>query len=104
MRSIFLWLSLPEEAFIGFDKDAEPEMIIRPNKPNTRSSQDALAAFVQKKAEIDAMVARLQALSDDHFGYGPEEITWSHLGTLEHYAELLKRITGSAFKEGKHAA
>jgi len=79
-------------------------MIARTDKPNTRSSRDALAAFVQKKAEMDAMLARLQALSDDHFGYGPDEVTWSHLGTLEHYASLLKRITDSAFREGEHAA
>ena len=58
-----------------------------------RSNEDALAAFVSRKAEIDAMLARLQALSDDHFGYSPDEITWGHVGTLEHYAELLKRIT-----------
>ena len=56
-------------------------MIARTPKPNTRSSQDALAAFVQKKAEIDAMLTRLQARSADHFGYGPDEITWSHLWT-----------------------
>jgi hypothetical protein len=68
------------------------------------SSEDALAAFVQKKAGIDAMLTRLQALSDDHFGYAPEDVTWSHVGTLEHYAELLKRITDSAFNEGEHAA
>ena len=47
-------------------------MITRTHKPNTRSSQDALAAFVQKKAEIDAMLTRLQALSDDHFNYSPD--------------------------------
>ena len=63
----------------------------------------ALAAFVGKKAEIDLMLARLQALSDDHFGCSPEEVTWCDVGTLEHYAELLKRITDSAFKEGEHA-
>jgi hypothetical protein len=68
------------------------------------SSEDALAAFVSKKAEVDAMLTRLQALSDDHFGYAPEDVTWSHVGTLEHYAELLKRITDSAFNEGEHAA
>jgi hypothetical protein len=79
-------------------------MITRMCKPNTRSSQDALAAFVQKKSEIDATLTRLQALSDDHFGYGPDEVTWSHLGTLEHYGELLKRITDMAFAEGEHAA
>ena len=76
----------------------------RTHKQNTRSNEQALAAFVSKKAEIDAMLTRLQALSDDHFGYSPDEITWSHVGTLEHYAELLKRITDMAFKEGEHAA
>ena len=79
-------------------------MIASTNKMNTRSNQQALAAFVQKKAEIDAMLTRLQTLSEDHFGYAPDDVTWSHVGSLEHYAELLTRIVDSAFKEGKHAA
>ena len=45
-------------------------MIARTSK--TSSNEDALAAFVQKKAEIDAMLARLQGLSDDHFNYSPD--------------------------------
>jgi hypothetical protein len=69
-----------------------------------RSKEQALAAFVSTKAEIDAMLTRFQAHSADHFGYGPDDVTWSHVGTLEHYAELLQRITDSAFNEGKHAA
>jgi hypothetical protein len=69
-----------------------------------RSKEQALAAFVSKKAEIDAMLTRLQALSGDHFGYGPDEVTWAHVGTLEHYAELLKRVTDMAFDESEHAA
>jgi hypothetical protein len=72
-------------------------------KQIAKSKEAALAAFVSKKAEIDAMLTRLQALSDDHFGYAPDEVTWSHVGTLEHYAELLKRITDSAFNAGDHA-
>jgi hypothetical protein len=68
-----------------------------------KSNEDALAAFVSKKAEIDTMLIRLQALSEDHFGYAPDDVTWGHVGTLEHYAELLRRITDSAFKEGEHA-
>ena len=78
-------------------------MNARTHKLNTRSSEQALAAFVSKKAEIDAILTRLQALSDDHFGYSPDEITWSHAEGLAHYAELLKRITDMAFKEGEHA-
>ena len=78
-------------------------MNARIHKLNTRSSEQALAVFVSKKAEIDTMLARLQALSGDHFNYSPDEVTWGQVGTLEHYAELLKRITDSAFKDGEHA-
>ena len=49
------------------------------------------------------MLARLQALSGEHFNARPEEVNWGHVGTLEHYASLLKRITDSAFSEGEHA-
>jgi hypothetical protein len=68
-----------------------------------KSKEEALAAFVSKKTEIDEMLTRLQALSDDHFNYSPDEVDWGHVGTLGHYAELLKRVTDSAFKEGEHA-
>ena len=50
------------------------------------------------------MLTRLQALSNEHFNYSPDEITWAHVGTLEHYAHLLRRITDLAFTEGEHAA
>ncbi len=63
----------------------------------------ALDAYIARKAEIDTMLARLKALSDDHFNVGPEEIDWGHVGILAHYVDLLKRITDSAFKEGEHA-
>ena len=75
----------------------------RTQHQSTKSREQALAVFVSKKAEIDAMLTRLQTLSDDHFGYAPDDVTWGHVGILEHYADLLKRITDSAFKEGEHA-
>ena len=78
-------------------------MNARIHKLNTKSSEQALAAFVSKKAEIDAMLARLQGLSEDHFGYSPDGVTWSHVESLAHQAELLKRITDQAFNEGEHA-
>jgi hypothetical protein len=68
-----------------------------------RDSHSALDAFIARKVEIDAMLARLQRLSDEHFGYSPDEINWGHVGTLEYYAELLRRITDAAVKEGEHA-
>jgi hypothetical protein len=63
----------------------------------------ALDAYIAKKIEIDTMLARLKALSDEHFGVGPDEVNWGDVGTLAYYAELLKRITDSAFKEGEYA-
>ena len=78
-------------------------MSSRIQKQIVKSREHALAAFVSKKAEIDEMLTRLQALSDDHFNYSPDEITWDHVGTLGYYAEMLKRVTDQAFKEGECA-
>ncbi|AUH33117.1 hypothetical protein CUV01_06690 [Paracoccus tegillarcae] len=69
-----------------------------------RTNDAALAAFIAKKAEIDAMLARLQAFSDDHFGADPDQVNWSDLGSLEYQAHLLKQISDFAFGEGEHAA
>jgi hypothetical protein len=50
----------------------EPQMITSTPKQTSKSNEEALAAFVQKKAEIDAMLARIQSLSDEHFGVAPD--------------------------------
>ena len=68
-----------------------------------RNKEAALNAFIGKKAEIDEMLARLQALSDDHFNCHPDEVGWAMVSTLEHCNGLLKRITDSAFGEGEYA-
>jgi hypothetical protein len=67
------------------------------------NQEKALDAFLAKKAEIDERLARLQALSDDHFEVHPDEIDWGHVGDLGRYAELLRQITDIAFNEGEHA-
>ncbi|WP_426034213.1 hypothetical protein [Cypionkella sp. TWP1-2-1b2] len=74
---------------------------------NTRRTTDnskALNAFLAAKIEIDAMLERLKALSDDHFDTQPDDINWGDVGTLNHYSSLLRQITDSAFSEGEHAA
>lgn len=68
-----------------------------------KNQPQALEAFIAKKIEIDDMLARLQALSDEHFNAQPDEINWGHVGTLEHYASQLKELTNSAFGEGEYA-
>ena len=70
----------------------------------SHDNHQALEAFMSRKAEIDTLLARLTALSEDHFNTNPDEINWGHVGTLADYAAQLKRITDSAFHEGEHAA
>ena len=73
----------------------------------TRRATDnskALDAFMTTKSQIDAMLARLTAISDDHFNTHPDEINWGDVGTLNHYTSLLRQISDAAFKEGEHAA
>jgi hypothetical protein len=67
------------------------------------NQEKAMAAFLAKKAKIDAMLARLQALSDDHFELHPDDVNWSHVDHVAHYANLLRQITDMAFNEGEHA-
>ena len=50
----------------------------------------ALDAFMATKVQIDAMLERLKALSYDHFNAHPDEINWGDVGTLNHYASLLR--------------
>ena len=75
-------------------------MTRKPARPN----EAALAAFIAKKGEIDAMLARLQAFSEDHFGADPERLNWADIGSLEYQASLLKQISDFAFGESEHAA
>lgn len=67
--------------------------------PKTNAA--ALDAFMAAKMEIDALLARLVAHSADHFGYGPEEVHWGHVGTLDHYRARLREISDMAFQEGR---
>ena len=69
----------------------------------TRDNSEAVAAFIVKKGEIDAMLGRLEELSADHFHADPDSMTWGEVGTLSHYADLMKRITDAAFREGEFA-
>ena len=73
-------------------------------RQTARTNDAALAAFIAKKAEIDAMLARLLAFSDEHFGADPEQLNWAQVGSLEYQASLLKQISDFTFGEGEHVA
>jgi hypothetical protein len=53
-------------------------------KKNAKANDDALVAFVASKAEIDAIVTRIQTFSDKHFEVAPDEVTWGDVGAVGH--------------------
>lgn len=55
------------------------------------SKDAALTAFVARKTAIDALLDRLHAYSQDHFGVGPEDVNWGHVGSLAEAEALLER-------------
>lgn len=59
-------------------------------------TETALDAFIAKKAEVDALLAKLQAASSNHFDVDPENIHWGHVGDLNRLAQLLKEAAREA--------
>lgn len=67
------------------------------------NARTAIDAFISAKLEIDDMLERLKALSDEHFNTDPDVINWADVGTLDHYRAKLREICDSAFHEGEYA-
>ncbi len=59
----------------------------------TRNHEIALDAFIARKAEIDGLLARLTAFSDEHFGRSPDEVRWCDVASL---AEVYERLADAA--------
>ncbi len=68
-----------------------------------KDNQAALAAFSAKKAELDAMLARLSAFSDEHFGLAPEEVNWGDVGSLSDWTQKIREVSDRVFREGEYA-
>lgn len=61
----------------------------------------ALEEFLGRKNEIDAILARIQSFSDNHFDTAPDAVNWADVGSLTHVAGQLKEITDFIFDEGE---
>ncbi|MFN6951935.1 MAG: hypothetical protein ACK4NE_05025 [Albidovulum sp.] len=68
-----------------------------------KTNDAALAAFIARKAEIDAALDRIRAASDDHFFTSPEDVHWGHVTALADHAALLKRIVDVIYTAGERA-
>jgi hypothetical protein len=66
-------------------------------------NNEALAAFIARKTEIETILGRLTALSAEHFNRAPDDISWADVGSLGGYLESLREISDAAFHEGEHA-
>lgn len=72
--------------------------------PTARNIDRALAAFVVRKGEIDTILARLTALSAEHFNRSPDSITWGDVGSLSDYLKGLRQVSDAAFQKCEFAA
>jgi hypothetical protein len=64
------------------------------------TNEQALAAFIAAKTEIERLLAELAALSADHFHVSPDAIDWGHVGTASHIRERLQEVAGLAVRNG----
>ena len=69
-----------------------------------KTNDAALAAFIARKAEIDAALDHIRAASDEHFFASPEDVHWGSVTALADHAALLKRMTDAIYHEGEHAS
>lgn len=56
----------------------------------------AIDRFVAIVTQAQARAEALSALLADHMGYGPEEITWAHVGTAAAINAQLAEVMQSA--------
>jgi hypothetical protein len=64
------------------------------------TNEQALAAFIAAKTEIDRLLAELAALSADHFHADPDAINWGHVGSANHIRDRLLEIADFATGNG----
>ena len=67
-----------------------------------RNQERSLAAFLEKKAEFDALLAELTQASADHFGADPEEVLWGEAAWLSDATAKLKDIADQHFRRGEY--
>lgn len=64
--------------------------------------QTALDAYIEKKAEFDHLLSKLQEVSSEHFDIQPDKINWGHVGDITKYTYILRQITDVVFKQSEH--
>lgn len=58
----------------------------------TNASDDALAVFIANVERANHALSHIQDALDDHLGFVPEDIHWSHAGDATWIADKLTEI------------
>jgi hypothetical protein len=66
------------------------------------SKEKALDKFMGQMVEIKERLAELEAFTDDHMGYNPEDINCGHVGTAGWFLEKLTELTDCAYRRGEY--
>lgn len=68
-----------------------------------KQHEEALAAFMAAKLEIDELLVRLQTASDDHFDADPDRLNWGDVGSITQLRATLRELCDQVFREGDYA-
>jgi len=58
------------------------------------TNDTALTAYIARIAEIETLVDALAEFVDDHGGVDPDDINWSHVGTVTEARNRLAEVAG----------
>jgi hypothetical protein len=79
-----------------------PKTTAQTAAPKHTAHEAALAAFIARKANIDAALTALQAASADHFGIEPDEVHWAHVGDASRLARTLEDLLHAYNRTGEY--
>jgi hypothetical protein len=71
--------------------------------PRETNQQRSLAAFLDRKAEFDALIAELQQASADHFGADPDAVLWGETTWLADVTAKLRDIADQHYGRGEYS-
>lgn len=55
-------------------------------------NETATDRFIEKTGDILDMLGCIRKAAEDHWGVDPRDVTWDHVGSLSHVAELLQNV------------
>ena len=61
-----------------------------------KDNTNAIMQFITAKGNIEALLENLTGIVNDHLGYSPDDINWSHVGTMAAIQHALTEVAEMA--------